>query len=77
MGGYSSLSILFIFFMSALLGAVSIGMGETLKKKKKGLLSANNVITNNKAQLPSPSPKKRSSESHSGKDGIAWRFSRC
>lgn len=29
MGGYSSLSILFIFFMSALLGAVSIGMGET------------------------------------------------
>lgn len=27
-GGYSSLAILFIFFMSALLGAVSIGMGE-------------------------------------------------
>lgn len=25
---------------------------------KKGLLSANNVITNSKAQLPSPSPKK-------------------
>lgn len=35
MGGYSSLSVLLIFFMGALLCAVSIGVGERLKKKKK------------------------------------------
>lgn len=32
-GGYSSLAVLFIFFMSALLCAVSIGVGEREKKK--------------------------------------------
>lgn len=77
MGGYSSLSVLLIFFMGALLGAVSIGVGERLKKKKKSLSSANNVVTNSKTQFSGPSPKKCSLESHSGKDGIAWRFSRC
>lgn len=76
MGGYSSLSVLLIFFMGALPCAVSIGVGERLKKKKS-LSSANNVVTNSKTHLSGPAPKKCSLESHSGKDGIAWRFSRC
>lgn len=66
---------LFTFFTSALLRAVFIGMGGRLKKKKKGLLSANDVITNNETQLSNPFLK--TFGSHSGEDVIAWRFSRC
>lgn len=44
-------------------------------KKKKGLLSANDVITNSETQLSNPFLK--TFGSHSGEDGIAWRFSRC
>lgn len=45
------------------------------KIKKKGLLSANNVITNSETQLSNPFLKTFGSQS--GEDGIAWRFSRC
>lgn len=72
-GRCSSLSIPFYIF-HGLPCFVQFSL-EWVEDKKKGLLSANNVITNSETQLSNPFLKTFGSQS--GEDGIAWRFSRC
>lgn len=74
-GRCSSLSIPFHIFHECPTSCSFHRNGWKIKKKKKGLLSANDVITNSETQLSNPFLK--TFGSHSGEDGIAWRFSRC